>query len=494
MLAGERVGDDQRRRHEVVGADIDVDAALEVAVAGEHADGDQAVLFDGLRDVGGQRAGVADAGGAAVADDVEAELFEVGEQAGLLVVVGDDAGAGRERGLDPRRHGEAFFDGLLGEQAGGDHDGGVGGVGAAGDGGDDDGAVVEIGVGIDAEACFDGGGDGDRRRSRWPFVIFGCYGGVGDRLALPRGGGARAERLGGGREQRGQLLGKAGGRLFEQDAILRALGAGHAGLDGGEVELEGLGVLGFGRVGGVEEALLVVVGLDEGDVFFAAAGEAQVAQGFGVDGEDAAGGAVLGRHVADGGAVGEGQLGDAGAVELDELADDAELAQRLGDGEDEVGGGGAFAQLAGELEADDLRDEHGDGLAEHGGFGLDAADAPAEDAEAVDHGGVGVGADQRVGIGGEFAVDLRGEDDAGEVFEIDLVADAHAGRNGGEVAEGGLAPLEEGVALAVALELEQRVEVVGDGGAELVDLDGVVDDQLGGRERIDSLRSRRRGS
>ena len=186
---------------------------------------------------------------------------------------------------------------------------------------------------------------------------------------------------------------------MRQHAILRALGAGDAGLDGGEIELEGLGVLGFGRAGGVEEALLLVVGLDERDLLFAAAGEAEIAQRFRIDGEDAAGGAVLGGHVADGGAIGERQLGDAGAVELDELADDAELAQRLRHGEDEVGGGGAFAQLAGELVADDLRDQHGDGLAEHGGLGLDAADAPAEHAEAVDHGGVGVGADQRVGIG-----------------------------------------------------------------------------------------------
>ena len=65
------------------------------------------------------------------------------------------------------------------------------------------------------------------------------------------------------------------------------------------------------------------------------------------------------------------------------------------------------------------------------------------------------------------------------------MADAHAGRDGGEVVEGGLAPLEEGVALAVAGELEGGVEVVGVDGAEFVDLDGVVDDELGGLERID---------
>ena len=63
-------------------------------------------------------------------------------------------------------------------------------------------------------------------------------------------------------------------------------------------------------------------------------------------------------------------------------------------------------QPAGEAEADDLGDEHGDGLAEHGGLCLDAADTPAKDAEAVDHGGVGVGADEGVWVGNDGAVGL----------------------------------------------------------------------------------------
>ena len=100
---------------------------------------------------------------------------------------------------------------------------------------------------------------------------------------------------------------------------------------------------------------------------------------------------------------------------------------------------------------------------------------------------MGVGADDGIWISGELAVELGGEDDAGEVFEIDLVADAHARRNGGEVAEGGLAPLKEGVALAVALEFEERVGLIGSGCAVLVDLHGVVDDEFGGRERIDAF-------
>ena len=98
-----------------------------------------------------------------------------------------------------------------------------------------------------------------------------------------------------------------------------------------------------------------------------------------------------------------------------------------------------------------------------------------------------VGADQRVGISECLAVNLRGEDHAREIFEIHLVADAHARRHGGEVAKSRLAPLQKGVALAVALELEQGIGLVGHGRAVLVHLHGVIDDQFGGREGIDAL-------
>ena len=68
------------------------------------------------------------------------------------------------------------------------------------------------------------------------------------------------------------------------------------------------------------------------------------------------------------------------------------------------------------------------------------------------------------------------------------MADAHAGWDGGEIAEGGLAPFEKGVALAVALEFKRRVEGIRIAVAVLVDLDRMVDDQLGRLERVDLLR------
>ena len=83
------------------------------------------------------------------------------------------------------------------------------------------------------------------------------------------------------------------------------------------------------------------------------------------------------------------------------------LAQHLGDGEHQVGRGHAFAQAARELDADDVGREEVDRLAEHAGLGLDAAHAPADDADAVDHRGVAVGADQRIGIVDAVLLDAR---------------------------------------------------------------------------------------
>ena len=71
--AGERVGDHQHRRRQKVHAHQRVDAPLEVAVARQHRGDDQIALGHGLGDRLRQRARVADAGGAAVADEVEAE-------------------------------------------------------------------------------------------------------------------------------------------------------------------------------------------------------------------------------------------------------------------------------------------------------------------------------------------------------------------------------------------------------------------------------------
>jgi len=143
-LARERVRDDERRRGEVVHLDQRVDAPLEVAVAREDARDDEVARAHGLGHRLGQRARVADARRAAVADEVEAEGLEVGHEPRVLQVIRDDLRAGREGRLHPRFRGEPTLDRLLREEAGAEHDGRVGRVRARRDRGEDDRALREL--------------------------------------------------------------------------------------------------------------------------------------------------------------------------------------------------------------------------------------------------------------------------------------------------------------------------------------------------------------
>ena len=137
-------GDHQRRRHQKVRADRLVHARLEVAIAGKDADADEVVARNGLLDARIERAGIAYAGRASVADGVEAKLVEVGLQSAALVVVGDDARARRKRRLDDARHAQTFLHRLLREQTGGKHHGWIGCVGAGGDRSDENIAVMQL--------------------------------------------------------------------------------------------------------------------------------------------------------------------------------------------------------------------------------------------------------------------------------------------------------------------------------------------------------------
>ena len=109
-----------------------------------------------------------------------------------------------------------------------------------------------------------------------------------------------------------------------------------------------------------------------------------------------------------------------------------------------------------QFETDHRRQQHGDGLAEHAGLGLDAADTPAKNAEAVDHGGVGIGADHGIGI--DLALRIA-EDHRREILQVHLMDDAGIGRHHAEIAERRLAPAQQDVAFAIALEFEERIEI-----------------------------------
>ena len=78
---GQRIRDHQHGRRQIVGPHEWMDARFEVPVAAEDGGRHQLLLDDALGDGRRDGAGIADAGGAAVADDVEAQRLQIGHQA-----------------------------------------------------------------------------------------------------------------------------------------------------------------------------------------------------------------------------------------------------------------------------------------------------------------------------------------------------------------------------------------------------------------------------
>ncbi|MNS84029.1 hypothetical protein D3C72_1178410 [compost metagenome] len=275
--------------------------------------------------------------------------------------------------------------------------------------------------------------------------------------------------------------------IRQRNPVLRAFRPGEAGFDAAHVQRQAVGEHRL-FTGQTPQALSLGVRLDQFHHFRWPAGQAQVFQRYVVNGEEAARRAIFRGHVGDGRAVGQRQVGEAVTVELDELADHTFLAQHLRDGQHQVGSGDAFLELAGQFETDHFWNQHRHRLPEHRRFRLNPADAPAEHAETIDHGGVRVGADQRVGERVGAAVLILGPHRAAEVFEVDLVTDAGTRRHHAEIVESALAPTQEGVTFAIALHFDIDVLLERAGGGELVDHHRVVDHQIHRRQRVDSLR------
>ena len=76
---------------------------------------------------------------------------------------------------------------------------------------------------------------------------------------------------------------------------------------------------------------------------------------------------------------------------------------------------------------------------------------------------------------------------SGQVFEVDLVHDADAGRDDLEGVECLHAPLHELIAFLVALELQFHVQVECIGRTEVIDHDRVVDHKIDRYQRFNAL-------
>ena len=100
--ASQGIGDHQRGRGKVVGADLGMDTTFKIAVARQNRRNHQAALLDTFGNRSGQRAGVAYASGATVADQVEFEFVKRACETCFFKVIGNHLRAGSKAGFDPR--------------------------------------------------------------------------------------------------------------------------------------------------------------------------------------------------------------------------------------------------------------------------------------------------------------------------------------------------------------------------------------------------------
>ena len=86
----------QWRRHQIVCAHVRIDASFKISIAREHGGNHEVLAINLVGDFFRQRAGVSDASGAAVSDDVEFQFLEIGCEAGMLQIVANDFRPGRK--------------------------------------------------------------------------------------------------------------------------------------------------------------------------------------------------------------------------------------------------------------------------------------------------------------------------------------------------------------------------------------------------------------
>ena len=278
---------------------------------------------------------------------------------------------------------------------------------------------------------------------------------------------------------------KRGLRRPQRHAILRALGPGNSRLHLGKIQLQGIGEHGIRRLIGAKNALLFGVRLHQCHQGFVASTEAQISQRLRVHWKEPHGRAIFRRHICNHRAVGKTQAAESGAVELYKFSNYAFLAQHLRNRKHQVGGRRAFGQSPVQLETHHFRNQHRKWLAQHGRLGLDAAHAPAEYAQRVDHRGVRVRAYQRIRKCYGDSASLLGEHHAAQVLQIDLVADARIRRHHLEIEKCFLPPAQKRIAFQIALHLDFRVQQKRLPRSKIIHLHGMIDHQIRRKQRID---------
>ena len=277
--------------------------------------------------------------------------------------------------------------------------------------------------------------------------------------------------------------------LGQDDLVLRTLWSRKRGHHRCHIQFQRVGENRVRHIGISPKALFLGISFHQGDLILITAGQAQIFDGLFINAKEATGRAIFGRHIGQCRTVGKRQGRKAGAIIFYKAANHALGAQHLRCGQHKVGRGHALGQCTGQLEADNFRDEHRHRLAQHRGLRLNPANAPSKDAKAVDHRRVAVCTHASVGIcDGRAVRSCAGPNRLRNMLQIDLMANARAGRDRLEIVQRLGTPFQKVIAFGIALIFDFDILFRRLGMAEFVDHDAVVDDQMHRDQRVDLRR------
>ncbi len=276
--------------------------------------------------------------------------------------------------------------------------------------------------------------------------------------------------------------------IFKQYSILRALGPRQTRTDVGEIQAQNLCVFSLPATFFGPEPLSFTIGFYQRQCCGAAPCQVEIVYGCLINGEKAAGRSVFRCHIRNRGTICKGQGSQSRTKKFYEFANHSKAAQLLGNGENQIRGGHALGQTAFEAETNHFGDQHGNRLPQHGGFGLNPADSPAQHPETIDHRCVAVGSHQSIRVSQNLVASLTCPHPLRQIFKVDLMTDSGARRDNSEIFKGFLPPAQKGIALVVAFHLSFYVGGKGIGIAILINHNRMVDDQINRNLGIDASR------
>lgn len=133
-VTSKSVGNDQRRRSQIVSSGLGVNSTFEVSVTRKDSSSNKIVILNNLVEDGvDEITRVTDTGHAAITGMGETQSVHILSNTCLFVVLSDDLRTRRERSLDVSRYLKTLQNGILGKETSSKHDTRVGGVGTRGD-------------------------------------------------------------------------------------------------------------------------------------------------------------------------------------------------------------------------------------------------------------------------------------------------------------------------------------------------------------------------